>query len=108
MAVAASRRTISRSHFYNVKLRAERKGIEFGLTFGEIPVPDVCPITLEPLVTHGKRAGNNKPSIDRIDNTKGYVPDNIAIISCGANRAKSNLGLDAVRRLLTYMEAQVA
>ncbi len=33
-------------------------------------------------------------SIDRIDNTGGYVPENIVVVSVKVNQAKSNLNLD--------------
>ncbi len=33
-------------------------------------------------------------SIDRIDNTRGYEPDNIVVVSVKVNQAKSNLNLD--------------
>lgn len=44
-----------------------------------------------------------KLSIDRIDNTRGYVPGNCAIIAACLNRAKGNrakIPLSAIRALL--------
>jgi hypothetical protein len=51
------------------------------------------------LITHheteaGKGRGHNRfddsPSLDRINNMKGYVPGNVKIISWRANHLKSN------------------
>ncbi len=33
-------------------------------------------------------------SVDRVDNTRGYEPDNIVVVSSQVNRAKSNLDLE--------------
>lgn len=38
-----------------------------------------------------ERNNNNKASIDRIDSTKGYTPDNIQLVTKVVNQAKNNL-----------------
>jgi hypothetical protein len=45
----------------------------------------------------------NSPSIDRIDSTKGYTPDNIQIISWKANRIKGYATLQELEMLLAYL-----
>ena len=63
------------------KHRAIKRGIEFNIDLSDIVIPDVCPILGIPLVIAdgtGKAGGRmNSPSLDRIDNTKGYVKGNI-------------------------------
>ncbi|TRW95827.1 hypothetical protein [Candidatus Methylobacter oryzae] len=53
-----------------------------------------CPITLLPFTF----AENNATdwSVDRVDNTLGYCPDNIVIVSVIANQAKSGLDLAGI------------
>lgn len=53
-----------------------------------------CPITEEKFTF----AENNDTdwSVDRIDNNRGYCPDNIVIVSVIANKAKSNLDLSEI------------
>ena len=47
----------------------------------------------------------NFPSLDRIDNSKGYVPGNIAVISMRANMIKNNATLAELKAIVAYIEA---
>jgi hypothetical protein len=51
-------------------------------------------------LTHPKR--NNFISIDRIDATKGYIVDNVQIISHKANRKKSDASLSDILKLAAH------
>lgn len=80
------------------KARAKKAGLEFSLTEGDIRIPDFCPVLGIRLVFGVKRGSglkerDQRPSIDRIDNTKGYTPDNIIIVSFRANRLKSDASI---------------
>jgi hypothetical protein len=72
------------------------KGLEVTVTVKDLQTQlaltnGCCPITELPFTF----AENNDTdwSIDRIDNSRGYCPDNIVIVSVLANRAKSDLDL---------------
>lgn len=71
------------------KIRALKKGIEFNLTEEDIVIPELCPILEVPLVIGTKGDYEYSPSIDRIDNTKGYIKGNVQIISKKANSMKN-------------------
>lgn len=58
----------------------------------------------EPWYKRNKERHYNSPSVDRIDNSRGYVKGNVAIISNKANTKKGELTIDEVRSLLIYME----
>lgn len=45
---------------------------------------------------------DNTPSIDRVDNSKGYVKNNIVIVSWRANRLKSDATPYELRRLAKF------
>ena len=94
---------------YSSRQGAKIRGIEHRLILSDIPdIPKHCPvfpwIEIEHKVSEGRR--DNSPSLDRIDNTIGYVKGNVRIISWRANQAKSDLtdqelialGNDATKR----------
>lgn len=76
--------------------RARKVGLEHTLSLEDIIIPEVCPYLEIPLVcNHGGNGYNeNSPSVDRIDNSKGYIPGNVEIISRKANTMKSNATID--------------
>jgi hypothetical protein len=55
-------------------------------------------------VTNQGKPDGNSHSIDRINNNKGYIPGNIAIVSMRFNSEKRNLSPELLRRMLAYME----
>lgn len=85
------------------KDRARATNIPFFLVLEDIIIPKVCPILgillvpkrglskKDKLIVGGRF---NSPSIDRIDNTKGYTKDNVQIISWRANHLKNTATLD--------------
>jgi len=72
------------------KQRCMKSGREFSISVDDIVIPDRCPILgLEINVNSGRSgAYSNSPSLDRIDNSKGYTPENIQVISQKANAMK--------------------
>lgn len=39
------------------------------------------------------------PSIDRLDNSRGYIPDNVRLVCCAFNIMRSDFSDDVVRTL---------
>lgn len=75
--------------FERAKKRAQRLNIPFRIRPDLITIPAHCPVLGIPLVQRGFRSPNS-PSLDRIEPARGYVPDNIRVISDYANRLKGN------------------
>ena len=90
----------------NSRCRARRDGIEHSITENDFSIPELCPILEIPLIFEkGIRA--NSPSLDRVDNSKGYVPGNVKVISTRANYMKGDMTIQNVRNLLRYMENEI-
>lgn len=89
--------------------RAAKFNREFTITPEDIEAIWVshCPIFGIPLIINTNTAGPNSPSLDRIDNTKGYTPDNIAVVSFKFNSMKRDLTPEILRTMLKYMEGRL-
>ena len=77
------------------KSRSKKKGLEFNIDITDIDVPIICPILGIPIIKEYKKGTKggpspNSPSLDRIDNSKGYVKGNVRVISHKANTMKHN------------------
>ena len=91
--------------FNRVKQRAKKYNLSFDLEKEDIVIPEKCPILGIPLVYDiDSKTKENSPSIDRIDNTKGYIKENIQVISNRANRIKSDASIEELEKILLYMK----
>lgn len=88
--------------FSNAKQRAKRLNIEFSISKDDINIPDVCPIFGFPLKRENKNTWMCAPSIDRIDNTKGYIKDNIIVVSRRANILKKDATIEELKKIADY------
>lgn len=91
---------------YNrLKASAAKRNIPFELTLMDLhnlSYPITCPILGIPLYFNRGSADDNSYSIDRIDSTKGYVIDNIEVISLRANKLKNNASKQEIQLLAEY------
>jgi hypothetical protein len=87
-----------------LKAAARKKGLDFSLTREDLVFPERCPVFGMVLVKHRDSQGNNSASVDRIDNSKGYVAGNVVVVSLKANAMKREASLDELRRLVAFYE----
>lgn len=87
------------------KQRCKETGREFNILVSDIIIPDVCPILGIPLNMNSGKSGayRNSPSLDRIDNSKGYTKDNIQVISQLANAMKCHASNEELLKFATYI-----
>lgn len=89
--------------WHRIRGKANQFKLDFDILPEDIHIPEVCPVLGIPLRFSKSRTANT-PSIDRIDNTKGYIKGNVAIISDKANRMKQNNSLETLRSIIKYIE----
>lgn len=75
-------------YFLSLKSRAKKKGLDFNLDEQDVLGVTSCPVLGFPLVRSVGKPSWNSPSLDRIDNTKGYIKGNVQIMSYLANSMK--------------------
>ncbi len=79
----------------SAKGRAKRKGLEFNLTLDDVVIPVICPVFKTPI---------KRPSLDRLDNTKGYIKGNVFVISYRANCIKNNATIEELFAIVRYIQ----
>ena len=99
---------IPRSLLRAARRRSKERGIVCTITAADIVVPTRCPLLGVPLFLGDKKQGPNSPTLDRIDNDKGYVPGNVWVISHCANACKGALSADEIIQIGTRLQARVA
>lgn len=87
------------------KARAKKFGHDFTIDISDVKIPPLCPVLEIPLVPFSGRHSHNSPSIDRIDNSKGYVKDNVIVVSFRANSLKRDATLDELTKLANFYTA---
>jgi len=89
-----------------LKHRAKVRGQLFTIKITDLlPLPEYCPVLGIPInYGHLKLGRDHRPSIDRRDNSKGYVPGNVAVMSWRANRTKNDASLDELRSVVSWLE----
>ena len=73
------------------KQRSKKRKVEFSITKDDIEIPDICPILgIKLKMNNGSGAGgkDDSYSLDRIDQSKGYIKGNVQVISHKANSMK--------------------
>lgn len=86
------------------KTRAKKRGLAFTVCTSDIIIPEFCPVFPWIRLTIGDmKSRDSSPSLDRIDNSKGYIPGNICVISGRANRLKGDASPLELQALLAYI-----
>lgn len=99
------------THEYKIWARARRRASEEGLPFDldptDISIPEVCPVFHWPLEIGAGTSHDRSPSLDRIEPTKGYVKNNVWVISHLANRIKNNATLEQLEAVAAALRTKL-
>ena len=98
---------IAARHLNTVRTRAKKKGRDFNLTLEDMVIPSNCKICGTELKRNKLHAQSNTPSVDRIDNSLGYIKGNVAIICYRCNTIKGNMTIAILANMLAYMQKQI-
>jgi hypothetical protein len=90
--------------------KRQRHPKEFTIAAKDFPVlPTHCPVLGTPLnyaiKDRGGRKSWDKPSFDRTDSSKGYVPGNVVIMSLRANVLKNSATVPELLKVIRYLWA---
>ena len=96
-----ARRTPAQRILKDAKYRAKIKNLDFNLELSDIVIPQFCPVFGTPLIAKNR---DDCPSIDRIDNSKGYTKDNIIIISMKANKFKNAATIEELKQIVRFYD----
>lgn len=100
----------------NIKGSAKRRKLEFNLDYSDITLPKYCPL-LEIEIDYSRKSFNNfnSATVDRMDNSKGYIKNNIIILSRLANSMKNEANFELLKtfskniiKVINYSENQGA
>jgi len=94
-------------HLLNaIKARAKNQGLSFNLQYDDLTPPKVCPVfnvEISRIKPHSNNSKRFSISIDRIIPEKGYVKDNIQIISQLANVMKHDASIDELKMFARWV-----
>jgi hypothetical protein len=91
--------------FNQLKASAKKRNISFQLTpndLNELTFPITCPVLGITLRFNRGAPKDDSYSIDRIDSTMGYEPDNIVVVSNRVNILKRDASLDELKKIVEF------
>ena len=95
--------SIKKGLVVTARSRAKKNNIEFNIDSNDFELPEYCPLLSIKLSSNFNMAQDNSYSLDRIDSTKGYVKENVWVISRRANAIKNNATLQELELLVTNL-----
>lgn len=90
--------------YSQAKRRAKRKGQEFSINIEDLgEIPKQCPLLGIKIDSYSEEL-RYRPSIDRIDSSKGYIKGNVMFVSHRANMLKNNADSDELFSIAINMQ----
>lgn len=90
-----ARRAMPQKYMFNAaKYRSKKFGIDFSLEVVDIIIPQICPILGIKIAITSFKKEKQSPSLDRLDNSKGYTKDNSWVISSLSNTMKNDASFE--------------
>lgn len=92
------------AHLRTARDNARKRGLEFSIERSDLPeiMPQTCAVLGVSLRLDGPNNDDYAPSLDRIDNSRGYIPGNVAFVSRRANRLKGDATQEELQKLADF------
>lgn len=104
MAEAKRLGLVTKGVMHTRRRLALKRGLDFTIKREDYPVPAFCPVLGIPL---DRSDVEHAPSLDRIDNTKGYVDGNVVVISNRANKLKKDATVEELQKLARFYASRI-
>ena len=98
---------------YKAKERATKRGLPFSISVRNSLISnppsicDCCNKKLDYSLGHGRRNNKDSPSLDRLDNNKGYTKENTRVICFRCNELKNNGTLEELKTIVSYIQREI-
>jgi hypothetical protein len=89
------------------KERARARDMPCTITERDIVIPTHCPLLGIELRRNVGATGANSPTLDRIEESGGYEPGNVWVISYRANRIKNDATLEELRAIVAGLATRL-
>lgn len=87
---------------YHARRRAKAKGLPFDLKATDFKIPKRCPVLGIPLKLGTGCFWAFSPTLDRLVLERGYVKDNILVVSFRANEIRGNATLKELKQVYNF------
>lgn len=87
----------------NARARSRKYGLAYDIDESDIVIPTHCPV-LGIKLEKNIKTSDSCATLDRMDNSKGYVKGNVKVISYRANSIKRNATVEEMEKILKYMK----
>lgn len=91
----------------HIKSSAKKRSIPFDLAIEDVIIVEVCPVFNTKLDPQSENKAD-RPSLDRIDSSKGYEKGNVRLVSWKANWKKNSLSYEEVKALYETWDKIIA
>lgn len=93
--------------FRGAQERAKEDNLPMSIELSDIKIPKLCPVLKMELNKTNFKVNENSASLDKIIPKKGYVKNNISVISYRANTIKSDGKLNEFIKIYKYMKKNI-
>jgi hypothetical protein len=83
--------------------RSRQAGIKFSLKLEDFTIPSKCPCCKKVFGDVLENRSKQSPSLDRIDSSKGYTKQNVAVLCWGCNKVKTNGTIEQFKQLVKWL-----